>query len=186
MTTSDPHLTSLAGDSMDTPHTTSHDATKAAHLVTDPSSSDLRIFRPTFSPGSCYLLRDAAEEAYFSRHGGAPEAPLIEWATQFIAHDETFVDIGAHVGTWAQHFALKCKQVHAFEPQPSTYERLLGGARLAKLRNVTCHDVALGSQGELDLHIVSVDGGGSTLRHRQELGSVLGVERVRCAQLDDF
>ena len=146
----------------------------------------LRVFRPAFSPGSCYLLRDAAEEAYFARHGGAPEAELIAWATQFIAHDETFVDVGAHVGTWAQHFALKCKQVHAFEPQRSTYDRLLEGSRLAKLGNVICHDVALGGQGEVDLHVVSVDGGGSTLRHRQELGAVLGVERVRCAQLDDF
>ena len=145
-----------------------------------------RMFRPTFSPGSCYLLRDAAEEAYFARHGGAPEAALIGWATQFIAHDEIFVDVGAHVGTWAQHFALKCKQVHAFEPQRSTYERLEEGVRLAKLRNVSCHDVALGGQGEVDLHVVSVDGGGSTLRHRQELGAVLGVERVRCAQIDDF
>jgi FkbM family methyltransferase len=145
-----------------------------------------RVFRPAFSPGSCYLLRDAAEEAYFARHGGAPEAALIEWATQFIAHDETFVDVGAHVGTWAQHFALKCKQVHAFEPQRSTYDRLHEGVQRAKLRNVVCHDVALGGQGDLDLHVVSVDGGGSTLRHRQELGAVLGVERVRCAQLDDF
>jgi len=85
----------------------------------------VRAFRPAFSPGSCYLLRDAEEEAYFARHGGAPEAPLIDWATQFIALDETFVDIGAHVGTWTQHFALKCKQVHAFEPQQTTYERLL-------------------------------------------------------------
>jgi len=149
-------------------------------------SPKFQLFRPAFSPGSCYLLRDAAEEAYFARRGGAPEAALIAWATQFIAHDETFVDVGAHVGTWAQHFALKCKQVHAFEPQRSTYDRLLEGVRLAKLGNVTCHDVALGGQGEVDLHVVSADGVGSTLRHRQELGAVLGVERVRCAQLDDF
>ncbi len=145
-----------------------------------------RVFRPAFSPGSCYLLRDAAEEAYFARNGGAPEARLIDWATQFISHDETFLDVGAHVGSWAQHFALKCKQVHAFEPQRTTYERLLEGVQRAKLRNVTCHDVALGGQGDVDLHVVSVDGGGSTLRHRQELGAVLGVERVRCAQIDDF
>ena len=150
------------------------------------SPSKYRVFRPAFSPGSCYLLRDADEEAYFARHGGAPEAPLIGWATQFIAHDETFVDIGAHVGTWAQHFALKCKQIHAFEPQYSTYERLRDGVKLAKLGNVICHETALGGQGEVDLHVVSVDGGGSTLRYRQELGSVLAVERVRCAQLDDF
>jgi FkbM family methyltransferase len=150
------------------------------------ASPKYRVFRPAFSSWSCYLLRDAAEEAYFARHGGAPEAQLIEWATQFIAHDETFVDVGAHVGTWAQHFALKCKHAHAFEPQRSTYDRLREGVEMAKLRNVTCHNAALGGQGEVDLHVVSVDGGGSTLRHRKELGAVLGVERVRCAQIDDF
>ena len=168
--------------------TTTHNESRADETSPDLRFAplQLRAFRPAFSPGSCYLLRDAAEEAYFSRHGGAPEAALIGWATQFIAHDETFVDVGAHVGTWAQHFALKCKQVHAFEPQRSTYERLRDGVQLAKLGNVICHDVALGCQGEVDLHVVSADGGGSTLRHRQELGAVLGVERVRCAQIDDF
>ena len=132
------------------------------------------------------MLRDAEEEAYFSRSGGAPEAKLIDWATQFIAHDETFVDIGAHVGTWAQHFALKCKQVHAFEPQHTTYERLRDGAKLAKLSNITCHEIALGTTGDVDLHIVEQYGGWSTLRHRAEIGKVICTEKVRGAQLDDF
>ena len=148
--------------------------------------SNYKIFRPSFSPRSCYLLRDAEEEAYFSRSGGAPEAKLIDWATQFIGHDETFVDIGAHVGTWAQHFALKCKQVHAFEPQHTTYERLRDGAKLAKLSNITCHEIALGTTGDVDLHIVEQYGGWSTLRHRAEIGKVLCTEKVRGAQLDDF
>ncbi len=180
----DPHLEAIAREPMDM--TTTHDDANAAPPTTAAPSTNFRIFRPSFSPGSCYLLRDAAEQAYFAHHGGAPEAQLIDWATQFIAHDETFVDVGAHLGTWAQHFALKCKQVHAFEPQRSTYERLRDGARLAKLGNVVCHDVALGGSGEVDLHIISADGGGSTLRYRKELDTVLGVEQVRCAQLDDF
>lgn len=151
-----------------------------------PVPSQLRSFRPAFSPRSCYLLRDAAEEAYFAQHGGAPEAALISWATQFIRKDQVFVDVGAHVGTWAQHFAQVCRQVHAFEPQRSTFERLCEGARLAELSNVVCHDAALGARGEIDLHVVSADGGGSTARHRRELGEVLAMERVRAAQLDDF
>src|SRR6185436_6221997 len=157
-----------------------------AHPAVSVSTPAYRMFRPAFSPSSCYLLRDAAEEAYFARHGGAPEAELIAWATQFIARDETFVDVGAHIGSWTQHFALKCKQVHAFEPQRSTFERLRDGVRAAKLGNVTCHDEALGGSGELYLNIVSMDGGGSTLRHRRELGEVLARERVKLAQLDDF
>ena len=147
---------------------------------------DLRTFRPAFSPESCYLLQDAEEEAYFAKTNGAPEAALISWATQFISSDETFIDVGAHVGSWAQHFALKCKQVHAFEPQRSTYARLRDGVQLAKLGNVVCHDVALGTHDEVDLNIVEKYGGWSTLRHRPELGKVVTTERVRGAQLDDF
>lgn len=183
---SDPQLAAIAGDSFMDTTTSSQDNVEVAPPVVEATAVKFRPFRPAFSPGSCYLLRDAAEEAYFIRHGGAPEAQLIEWATQFVGHDETFVDVGAHVGTWAQHFALKCKQVHAFEPQKSTYERLRDGVKMAQLRNVTCHDTALGGSGETDLNVVSVDGGGSTLRHRKELGDVLSVERVRLAQLDDF
>ena len=131
------------------------------------------------------MLRDANEEVSFSRQGGAPEAALIGWATQFIKHDETFVDVGAHVGEWAQHFALKCKQVHAFEPQRAVFSRLQLGASMAKLRNVTCHNVALSAgSDEAELHVLP--DGRSTLRHRQELDAAVAVERVRGAQLDDF
>jgi hypothetical protein len=112
-----------------------------------------RAFRPAFSPRSCYLLRDADEEAYFASHVGAPEAALIAWATQFIGKDQVFVDVGAHVGSWAQHLARSCKEVHAFEPQRSTYDRLREGVRLAEIDNVVCHDVALGGRGEVELHV---------------------------------
>ena len=162
-----------------------HDDTKVP-IPAEASPTEQKIFRPAFSPRSCYLLRDAAEEAYFRGHGGAPEAKLIDWALQLLRSDQTFIDVGAHVGTWTQHFAQKCRRVVAFEPQPSTYKRLLEGVQLASLQNVTCHDVALGASGEVDLHVVSQDGGGSTLHHRSELGPQLEVERVRGAQLDDF
>jgi FkbM family methyltransferase len=146
-----------------------------------------RIFTPAFSPSSRYVLRDAEEEAYFARHGGAPEAQLIEWARQFIALDEMFVDIGAHIGTWTQDFAPRCKRAHAFEPQRGTWERLVEGIRVAGLKGVTCHNVALGAhQGHIDLSIISEDGGGSTLRHRPELGEVLRTEQVKQLTLDQF
>src|SRR5580700_98147 len=98
----------------------------------------MRAFHPAFSPRSCYLLRDEVEEAYFAKHGGAPEAQLIGWATQLIRPDQSFIDVGAHVGSWTQHFAQKCKRVYAFEPQSTTYARLCGGVQLARLQNVFC------------------------------------------------
>lgn len=159
---------------------------RARGLSDNMAFANYRTFRPAFSPRSCYLLRDADEEAYFAAHGGAPEAALIGWATQFIGKDQVFVDVGAHVGSWAQHLAQACAEVHAFEPQRSTYERLREGVRIAEIDNVVSHDAALGARGEVYLHVVSSDGGGSTVRHRSELGAVKAVERVRAAQLDDF
>lgn len=144
------------------------------------------MFCPAFSPASRYMLLDQDEVAYFTRHGGAPEARLIECATQLVRSDQSFVDVGAHVGTWAQHFARTCRQVYAFEPQPTSYGRLCEGVSRAGLHNVHCYDVALGDHGEVDLHIVSADGGGSTSRYRGELGPALSVERVLGAQLDDY
>lgn len=149
-------------------------------------ASETLVFCPAFSPEARYLLRDQDEASYFARHGGAPEARLIDWATQIVRADQSFIDVGAHIGTWSQHFAQKCRRVYAFEPQRSTFERLREGIRRAGLRNIDCYDVAVGACGELDLHVVSSDGGGSTTRYRDELGPDLIVERVRGGQLDDY
>lgn len=145
--------------------------------------------RPAFSPKSCYLLRDPAEVDYFTRAGGAPEAGLITWARSLIGADETFIDVGAHVGSWAQDLARHCERVVAFEPQRSTYERLREGVKIAGLKNVTCEPLALGLTPHVDetcLSIVSVDGGGSTTNYRPELGAVLATEPVYMTTLDRF
>jgi FkbM family methyltransferase len=159
----------------------------AGAITPNSAAANYQEFHPAFSPGSCYLLQDEAEAAAFVARDGAPEAKLIDWATSLVGAGQSFIDVGAHVGTWAQHFAQKCRSVHAFEPQHSTFARLREGAKLAGLTNITCHEVALGSlRGEVDLHIVSSDGGGSTLRPRPELPPAFRVERVKAAQLDDY
>jgi hypothetical protein len=84
----------------------------------------LILHRPAFSRASCYLLRDQAEVNYFTACGGAPEAGLNTWARSFVKPDETFVDVCARVGSWAQDLAQHCSLSVAFEAQPSTYERL--------------------------------------------------------------
>lgn len=144
------------------------------------------LHRPEFSPASCYLLRDQAEVDYFTSCGGAPEAGLITWARSLVKPDEVFVDVGAHVGSWAQDLAQHCFQSVAFEPQPSTYERLVQGTLHANLAHeVTCMPMALGREtGTVPLSIISVDGGGSTVRHRPELGAVLETNLVSMTTLD--
>jgi FkbM family methyltransferase len=144
------------------------------------------LHRPEFSPASCYLLRDQAEVDYFTECGGAPEAGLITWARSLIKPEESFVDVGAHVGSWAQDLVQHCFRAVAFEPQPSTYERLVQGTLHANLADrVTCRPLALGREaGTVSLAIVSADGGGSTVKHRAELGAVLETNLVSITPLD--
>lgn len=144
------------------------------------------LHRPAFSPASCYLLRDQAEVDYFTKCGGAPEAGLITWARSLIKPDEIFVDVGAHVGSWAQDLVQHCFLSVAFEPQPSVYERLVQGTVHANLAHkVTCRPTALGSEtGTVPLSVISVDGGGSTVKHRPELGVVLETNLVPMTTLD--
>lgn len=144
------------------------------------------LHRPEFSPASCYVLRDQAEVDYFARCGGAPEAGLITWARSLIKPDEAFVDAGAHVGSWAQDLAQHCSLSVAFEAQRSTYERLVQGTLHAGLADkVTCSPMALGREtGTVPLSIVSADGGGSTVKHRPELGAALETNLVSMTTLD--
>lgn len=133
------------------------------------------------------ILRDDAERRYFADSGGAPEAPLIAWATQFLDPSKVFVDVGAHVGTWALTMASRCEGVYAFEPQRSSFYRLCGGIALSELNNVEAHNVALSNyRGGARLTHVSADGGGSTLDYRSELGAARVEERVDLRQLDDY
>lgn len=157
------------------------------HEVPASTSSIPIIFTPAFSPASRYVLRDDDEVKYFRECGGAPEATLIQHAATMLAPDDIFIDVGAHIGTWSQHLARFCKRVIAFEPQKTTFERLVRGLNLAGLGNFSAIEYALGDRpGPSILRHVSVDGGGSTVVHRAELGRVLSFEQVNERLLDSL
>ncbi len=54
------------------------------------------------------------------------------------------VDCGAHVGEVSLALAAKGAQVHAFEPDPQTYEKLQGAR--AEVSNITTYPVAVGAK----------------------------------------
>ena len=118
---------------------------------------------------------------------GFPEQNLIDWCQQFCRPDQIFLDIGAHMGTYALSLAPHCKAVHAFECQRETYYQLCGGVALNAQWNVHAHQVALGRTNapSVPLYIISLDGGGSSLL--QPLSEpLLEQQYVECRTLDSF
>jgi len=119
---------------------------------------------------------------------GLFENTLIEWAKQFCNKDKTFLDIGAHTGTYAISYAKYSKIVYAFEPQRKTYYALCGGVSLSNIDNIICYNYGLGSKdqvGECILNIISEDGGGSTLKD-QPKNEILDTEKIEIKTLDSL
>jgi FkbM family methyltransferase len=123
---------------------------------------------------------------YYSKNG-LFECQLIEWCKQFCKPDQIFLDIGAHTGTYSISLAEHCREVYSFEPQRATYYALCGGVALSNIRNIVCCNVGLGSAQQVGyqlLHIVSEDGGGSTVH--QPASGILGTETIEIRTLDSF
>lgn len=136
-------------------------------------------------PGKVYILPKINID-YYTKHG-LFEKNLIQWCEQFCSPDKVFLDIGAHSGTYTIALAKLCKQVYAFEPQQTSYYALCGSVALSNLSNVTCINKGLGSidqVGTQTLHIVSEDGGGSTLHSNDQ--KVLRTEKIKIKTLDSY
>jgi FkbM family methyltransferase len=132
-------------------------------------------------------LMPSVNHTYYSERG-LFENNLIEWCKQFCRKDAVFLDIGAHTGSYAITLAPYSGKVFAFEPQKMTYYALCGGVALSGLTNVECLRMGLGNQaqnGPKTLHIVSNDGGGSTV-HAPPSDKVLNSEVIEIRTLDSL
>lgn len=94
-------------------------------------------------PDKLWFVAGERLASLFAADDPALEWPLIEWATQFLDPNKTFVDIGAHVGTWALSYARKVPRVVAFEAERKNYHRLVAGVALNEFWNVECHHAAV-------------------------------------------
>lgn len=128
--------------------------------------------------------------AEYILENGIYEYNLIKWCEQFLTSKGTFVDIGAHMGTYSIILSKYCKEVHAFEAQKSTFDCLTIGVCVNNAFNIKIHNVALGEKDDtLILHHVTPDGGCSSLRPdvSKNMGmSVIHEESVQVKSLDSF
>lgn len=119
---------------------------------------------------------------------GLFESKLIEWAKQFCDKSKSFIDIGAHTGTYSVSLSNYAKHVYSFEPQKMTYYGLCGSIALSNIQNVTCINVGLGSKeqsGTAVLRIKSDDGGGSSI-HENPDAKILKTEKIYIKTLDSY
>ena len=133
-----------------------------------------------------YLMPSVNHTYYAER--GLFENNLIEWCKQFCRKDAVFLDIGAHTGSYAITLAPYAARVFAFEPQKMTYYALCGGVALSGITNVECLKLGLGNEaqtGAKTLHIVSNDGGGSTV-HAPSSDKILNSELIEIRTLDSL
>jgi FkbM family methyltransferase len=119
--------------------------------------------------GKRFLIRGDTEIGKRDIEHGIPSYPLISWSMQYCSKIKSFVDIGAHIGSWSIYLADHCSRVHSFEPQTIIHQALGGGIALNGIQNIKTYEVALGST-KMDgkhgqLHLVSADGTGSSMNN---------------------
>jgi FkbM family methyltransferase len=132
-----------------------------------------------------YLLPSVNHDYYV--RNGLFESNLIDFCKNLCNMDGSFLDIGAHTGTYAISLASHVKKVYAFEPQRMTYYALCGGVALSGLHNIECICKGLGSNeqiGKQVLNLISSDGGGSTLQNVEQ--QILAKEIIEVELLDNM
>lgn len=123
---------------------------------------------------------------YFaSCSGGMPEAPLIDWALRRAPQSGTFIDVGAHVGTWAITAGLYGYDVLAFEASPTNAQLCSEGITESSLSGyASCHPLALsGYRGRARLTAPYADGGGGSIELTFENPAI--DQTVLVSRLDD-
>ncbi len=122
---------------------------------------------------------------------GVPELPIIQWAAQKFGNKaKTFIDCGAHMGAYSILLSEHFEKVHAFEAQRRTFYQLCGNIFINEKSNITPHHEAVTTVTEANqiatLHVVSEDGGGSTIRVPQGNQAVLSHEQVKTVTIDSY
>lgn len=97
----------------------------------------LRSFVPAIMKRYLYLMS--------VKTGGLYEVQVRPYFV--IGKNEIFCDVGANEGLYTIYLARKCKQVHAWEPNPMTASML--EASVNKFHNVVVHKEALGDKQEV-------------------------------------
>lgn len=65
---------------------------------------------------------------------------------RYLSDESIFIDIGAHIGSFSIPISKSVKEVHAIEPTPDTFATLKKNIDANNCKNITAHNVAIGSK----------------------------------------
>ena len=118
---------------------------------------------------------------------GIAEKNVIESGAMFGNPDKIFLDIGAHVGTYAWSLAPKFKHTYAFECNPKVFCYLAANIALQDMADkITPVLVGLGDEAKkVPLIVRSEDGGGNGVKKLKE-GEIGTGPDVMIRSLDSF
>lgn len=118
------------------------------------------------------------------------EQETIHFLNAFLKRDDLFLDLGANVGPFTLITARivgRSGHVHAFEPGSRAFSRLIENVRLNRLKNVSCHRVALSdTDGEADLIKAANRFDAWNSLGKPYMGGIAGRKRVKTIMLDRF
>jgi len=123
---------------------------------------------------------------YFIRRALRTGEPELRGLSLLTTPGRLALDIGSNKGAYSYLLASMGLETHAFEPQPSFYERL----RRTAPRNLTCHNIALSdSEAEMDFYLPMKNG--RVLNQIATLRDISGqgdskVIRVKACTLDSL
>lgn len=111
---------------------------------------------------------------------------------QFLQGGRTFIDVGAHVGTWTLRLAPLFERVFCFEPDPRGYNALRKNIQLAGLTNVEVIPKAVADKAGHATLSLYPNPCTNTLMHPELVGRTAstdrpdGTLRVETVSIDDF
>lgn len=165
------------------------------YLFREASASSLNplFLRLPLSPTSIYepqlVLFPEISVAKWFYEVGIAERSLINWTTEnLIKEDKTFVDIGAHIGTYSWICGRKAKHTYAFECDPRSFCYLAANVALHNLEEkITLHNVALSDEEKNTLlYKRSEDGGGNGIKILSDKDASTKKIPVSVKTLDQF
>ena len=135
--------------------------------------------------GKSYVL--SSDDKYLDPIRGDFEPDIVKMFNTLVGKEDTVLDVGANIGCTSILFGAQVRQVHSFEPSPTTFKYLLKNTCRAGLNNIAVHNFGLGNAiGEFTLTFSSDNRSGGFVSNQIDASEGHQVENIQIRKGDDF